>query len=438
MLRITPTVRIFDDSNNFCLCRLRIFGTAMRQLVCMMLLMILCAQPAFAQIVAAPAVRSTKITCKAGRSASARLICADPDLMAVESILGIAYRDAKTAASPGVQQSLLQEQLTWIRERDQKCGLTGMDYKPIRELLPTKQCLEDAIEARIDELQDTSQTDSISSPSIAPPPPTIMMTPLVQAPGSSPPGSSTTNELPTFQDLHFTSAADGIGGIVKCSSPSSQLGDDPLANTPLSGKLIIKIAIDDNPTTYHMFENDTWGPFLDNLRNAAHSGCANALKAGRLRNASNERIDKLNDLFEVYSPQEIFLAYSTSIDSPWALQTNLPRARKQLKADLGIETWVEPSQLTKNPYFFKGSLVGMVVQFDHMLSANEAVFERAGSEIFVSGVSATQFQSKELVVLAGRVMGNKGVISPSGSEDLLPALTYAGARTCDNACAGLY
>ena len=91
----------------------------------------------------------------------------------------------------------------------------------------------------------------------------------------------------------------------------------------------------------------------------------------------------------------------------------------------------------KNPYFFKGSLVGMVINFDRMLSANEAVFTRDGSKIFVSGVPKTLFRGNELVVLAGRVMGNKGVISELGSEDLLPALAYVGAHTCDSACAGL-
>jgi hypothetical protein len=111
-------------------------------------------------------------------------------------------------------------------------------------------------------------------------------------------------------------------------------------------------------------------------------------------------------------------------------------ARKKVKSDLGIQTWLEPSQLTRNPYFFKGSVVGMIIQFDHMISQDEAVFTRPGAQIFVSGVSSTLFQDKEMVVLAGRVIGNKGVISPSGSEALLPALDYVGAYKCDNVCDG--
>jgi hypothetical protein len=145
-------------------------------------------------------------------------------------------------------------------------------------------------------------------------------------------------------------------------------------------------------------------------------------------------VSELSDVFAVYSPRGLFLAYSIGQDTPWSLQTNLPKARKEVKTDLGIQTWVDPSQLTRNPYFFKGSLVGMMIQFDRMLSQNEAVFTRSGAEIFVSGVPPSLFQTKEMVVLAGRVVGNKGVISPLGSEALLPALDYVGAFKCGSAC----
>jgi hypothetical protein len=185
-----------------------------------------------------------------------------------------------------------------------------------------------------------------------------------------------------------------------------------------------------------MYESDTWTPFLDDLRNAAHTSCASAAKSGRLRNAANEPVTELNDVFEVYSPRGLFMAYGTGQDNPWTLQSNLPKARKVVKSDLGIQDWIYPSQLTRNPYFFKDSVVGMVVQFDHMLSENEAVFERSGAEIFVSGVSPKFFQDKELIVLAGRVTGNKGLISPMGSEVLLPALDYIGSYKCGDQCSG--
>ena len=397
----------------------------------------------------------TSMTCKSAKGASARLICADSDLAAVDSILAIAFQDAKDAVSPDLQKLLVKEQQTWTRERNQKCGLTGKDNAPIRVPLSGKQCVEDAIEARIAELQHRPQAASISQapasngPDVPPRDGThadsisqpaaltgrnVIINPLVLPTASVGPGGAGPNELPTFQELHFSVPTEGIGGIISCSVQSTLQAGDPLTNTPLQGQWIVKIAIDDDASSYRLFENDTWAPVLDDLRNAVHSACASALKTGRLRDAANEPVSELNDVFAAYSPRGLFLAYSIGQNTSWTLQTNLPKARKRVKTNLGIQTWVDPSQLTRNPYFFKGSLVVMVIQFDRMLSQNEAVFTRPGAEIFVSGVPPTLFQTKEMVVLAGRVVGNKGVISPLGSEALLPALDYVGAYKCGSAC----
>lgn len=381
-----------------------------------------------------PASR-TGTLCKSARGAVVRLICADPDLAAVESILALAFQDAKRGATPDDQKLLAKEQLSWIRERNQKCGLIGKDYAPLAELRSAQQCLEDAINERIADLQDDgSQTNSISSPVTPQPSLNVIIAPDVQPAITAAPGGSASSELPTFQKLRFSAPANEIDGTIECSVRQPQQGNDPAAIGALSGKSIVKIAINDDANSYRMFENDTWGPFLDGLRSAAYSACTNALKSGRLRNSANEPISDLNDAFEAYSPQGLFVAYGVSLTTPWTLETNQPKARKTVKSDLGIQTWIEPSQLARNPYFFKGSVVGMVIQFDHMLSDKDAVFERSGAQIFVTGVSAVHFQNRELVVLAGRVMGNKGLVSPMGSEVLLPELDYLGAYKCGNAC----
>jgi uncharacterized protein YecT (DUF1311 family) len=373
--------------------------------------------------------------CKSARNAAARLICADLDLAAADSKLNTAFQETQAAAPPDMQRSLARQQLTWMQERDQKCGLTEKTYAPIAQPLPGKECLEDAIKARIDDLKNDTQTGSISQNS-ASDAQSIIITPVMQPAVLLAPANSGSNELPTFQELGFSAPAGALSGTIICSSTLSQQGNDSPANMSYSGKWIVKIAIKDDTNSYRMFENDAWVPFLDNLRNAVQSACASALKSGRLRNSANEQIGELPGAFEVYSPQGLFMAYSIGQNTPWTLQTNLPKARRAVQTNLGIDTWVKPSQLGHNPYFFKDSLVGMVIQFDHMLSDNEALFMGPGAQVFVSGVPPALFQSKEQVVLAGRVTGNKGLISPSGSETLLPALDYVGAYKCGNTCAG--
>ena len=387
-------------------------GCVLRVLVCATLLMAASPHTINAQqsLLASHAIT----TCTSARSAAVRLICSDPNLAAVESILIIALQDAKKVATPDDQKSLVKDQLDWTRERDQKCGLIGKIYVPINQLRSAKQCLEDTINDRIAELQDGTQTNSI--PSTAPPLASlnVIITPDVQPSIPADRGSSESSELPTFQKLRFSAPTNGIAGTIECSVPPLYDANDPAAITPLSGKSIVKIAIDDDANSYHMYENDTWGPFLDGLRSAAYSACTSALKSGRLRNSANDPISAVDDAFEAYSPQGLFMAYGVGLATAWTLRTNQPKARKTVKADLGIQTWIDPSQLARNPYFFKGSVVGMIVQFDQMLSEDNAVFERSGAKIFVTGVSPMHFENRELVVLAGRVMGNKGLGEPDG------------------------
>jgi len=406
----------------------------MRLMACLALLITLFAETAIAQQ-GVPRNRPL-VACKSPRSAFSRLVCADPDLDAVQSILTLALQDAKSVVPTNdLKHSLAREQLSWVREQTQNCGLTGKDHAPIGALRGSKECLENAIEARISDLQDEAPTDTIPSPPPIPTPngQTLIITPVSGPSVSVGPGGSGSDELPTFQELHFSAPTDGIGGSLNCSAPSSRQGGETLGSANTS-KSVVKITIDNDSSSYRMFENDTWGPFLDNLRTSARSACANALKSGRLRNTSNEPIKEINDVFEVGSPNELFMAYSIGQNSPWTLQRNLPKARKTVKSDLGIQSWISASQLTTNPYYFKGSVVGMVIQFDHMLSKSEALFELPSGEIFVSGVSPNQFHDKERIVLAGRVTGNKGVINPMGSEALLPSLDYIGAYKCGNVC----
>ncbi len=377
----------------------------------------------------------TGSACTSARSAFTRLVCAEPDLAAVESILIIALRDAKKAATLDDQILLANEQRAWIQEQNQKCDLVGKDNAPVAELRLDKQCLEDAINDRIADLQGGSQTGSIPAASSPPPTQNLIITPDIQptAPSS---GESGSNGAPTFQRLRFSALANGIGGTIECSALPPHQQNDPAAATPLSEKSVVEIAIDDDKNSYQIFEDDSWGSLLDGLRSAAGAACSSALKSGRLRNSANEPIQEVGDAFEAYSPKGLFMAYSDGLTTPWTLQINLPKARKTVKSDLGIQTWLDPSQLARNPYFFKGSVVGMVIQFDHMLSGNDAVFEQSGASVFVSGVSPSLFHNHELVVLAGRVKGNKGLVDSMGSEELLPDLDYLGAYKCGKTCEG--
>jgi hypothetical protein len=255
-----------------------------------------------------------------------------------------------------------------------------------------------------------------------------MIKPAAQTDASARTGEGAQDSSTTFS---FSASVNGVSGIADCGATSSP--QQGLANTPLSGKSIVKITIADDANSYRMFASDAWTPFLNDLRSSVHFACASTLQAGGLQGAAEQS----NSPYAVFSSQGLFAAYSTSINTPWIVQTNLPQARKQLESDLGIQKWIEPSQLARNPYFFKDQVVGMVILFDRKISEDEAVFARADAQIFVAGLPPNRFADRQRVVLVGRVTGNKGVTDPSGNEQLMPALDYLGAADCEKACAGL-
>jgi len=400
-----------------------------------------------------------------------------------------------------------------MRERDQKCGLTGKDRVPIDELRDAKRCMQEEMDARLAELQkgaqsntaitnavptgsataarsqtnpataDATSNDSIiapeapinpaspeavttgrtSAPNVPVPAKTVPTStanvptstpnvPITSTSASNPPASVqgivikpaalTTavsadtgqgSHSPTSPTFSFSASANGVSGIADCKAASSSQEGQPLANTPLGGKSIVKITIADDANSYRMFESDAWTAFLNDLRSTVHFACASTLQGAGLRGVT----DQSNDPYAVFSSQGLFAAYSTSINTPWIVRTNLPQARKKLESDLGIQKWIEPSQLAQNPYYYKDQIVGMVIQFDRKISEDEAIFAQSDAQIFVSGVPHNMFPNRQMVVLVGRVTGNKGVIDQSGSEQLMPALEYLGASNCEKACEAL-
>ena len=215
-------------------------------------------------------VKSLKNPCLSATLASTRLICAEPDLLAVDSILSIAFRDASSGLSLDEQKLFLNDQRAWLQDRNKKCGLVGKDRASLTQLRLAKDCIENAMEARIADLQAGPQTSSISANVSAPTVQDLVLTPIVQPLMSSGPGGSGLREA-TFQALRFSAPAEGISGTIDCSATSSRSGDDRLSNTPLAGKQFVMLAVDDNANSYSMFENDTWSTFMDGLRNASYA-----------------------------------------------------------------------------------------------------------------------------------------------------------------------
>ena len=418
-----------QDANSWC--RL---GKKFRDIILLFLLIAaLTATAASAQQVGSPSPVRVGV-CAMPRTAAARLICADPNLSARDSKLAAAYRKKKSRTPLAEQKELLNEQLIWMRQRDEKCGLIGKDAAPLAELRKAKECMQNEIEARLAQLESTPQLNSQNSvlTSTVPQNSTkinqdIIITPLVPATASM--GTAETNS--SRKKFHFSATASGVSGSADCgaTTPSHAIN----SVTAIAPKSVIEITPIDDANSFPIFEGDTWRSLLDEVRQAVHAKCIDGLNK---TNNGSETASELGELYEVTSSRGLFFAHSTGLNGAWSVETNLPRTRKKLQTDLGIQRWIKPSQLARNPYFFKDVVVGMIVQFDRRVSDKEAVFLRSGARIFVSGVPQ-RFVDQQMVVLAGRVVGNKGVVDPSGSEELIPAVDYLGTADCGNVCEAL-
>jgi uncharacterized protein len=371
--------------------------------------------------------------CQSAKGASARLICSDPHLAEINLALSKAYHDVEEAASPADRRRIAQDYLAWEERRDKECGLTGLDAAPTDQVRPATLCLERKISAQVSAVLANSQINSAPS-SIAQPAQDIAVTPILASntsSGSQGPGSK------TFQALTFSGSAEAIRGVITCSAPATNKYIGALVGAVPDGSWITAIRIEDDANSYRIFKEDRWAPVVNRIRTAARSACAAAVAAGTLRNTANESIKNLDGRFAVYAAQGLFAAYSAGENAPWTAQINLFKTAEELKARLQIDSWVDPGQLTNNPYFYKDKVIGAVLQFEQMFSQNDAIFTREGRDIFVANTPPKLFNSGELIVLAGRVEGNKGVIKSSGDETLMPALEYVGMAQCGDNCEAL-
>jgi uncharacterized protein YecT (DUF1311 family) len=90
--------------------------------------------------------------CSKAKSAAARLICFDSELAKLDGQLGVAFQQVRSNLDGADRENFVQEQLTWIRDRNKNCNLVGKENVSVEELAKFKSCVKASIERRIAEL----------------------------------------------------------------------------------------------------------------------------------------------------------------------------------------------------------------------------------------------------------------------------------------------
>jgi uncharacterized protein len=98
--------------------------------------------------------------CSTAKTAAARLICSDLDLTRLDRARGIAFQRQKVQVFLPDQPRFIADELAWIRERNERCGLVGKNETPIEILGGAKSCLIAAIRDRIKFLDGEEQQEA--------------------------------------------------------------------------------------------------------------------------------------------------------------------------------------------------------------------------------------------------------------------------------------
>ena len=395
-----------------------------------------CSQPTPA-VARQPAPITRANTCRFGSSAPARLMCADPTVAAVDLSLAKAYRSAMQGAMPDQKKSLQVEQAEWIRQRNQECGLAGKDNAPLDQIRPAAQCMKDEIKERIDALQREAQKTEANNSNNA------NNTNVCQsAKGASErlicadPDLADANLAlsKAYQDAEKAASVDDKARLAQEQLAWLRARDERCG---LTGK--DSAPIDELRKAKPCMEQAMKVRFAALLAASNGKSASSAIAASPGITTSPVAETTASIVKSVSGSTGLQSSHSSiaaqSVATP--VETELSRARQKFAADLGIQQWIDSNQLARNPYFYQGQVVGMVLSFKRSISKNEAVFVHDDDQVFVTGVPLALLQGTGELVLAGRVRGNKGVIDPSGNEAILPALDYVGGVRCASLCAGL-
>ena len=95
----------------------------------------------------------------------------------------------------------------------------------------------------------------------------------------------------------------------------------------------------------------------------------------------------------------------------------------QFRQKHGIEQWIQPSQLTANPFAFEGKVIAVPITFIQMISATEGLFEEG---VLVTDIPKGTFTERYYVLIGGVVKGTKAVKTPFGNEATVPVIKYLG------------
>lgn len=104
-----------------------------------------------------------------------------------------------------------------------------------------------------------------------------------------------------------------------------------------------------------------------------------------------------------------------------------------------VKEWPSIEELSANPFVYEGETVAMTASFSTMQTATQGIFEKNGEPFVVSDIPKGMFRvGGQVVVLAGKVLGNIEVKLPVLGLIQVPHLKFVGIHFCqDKKCSDI-
>lgn len=182
--------------------------------------------------------------CARAKTAPARLICADRELIRLDSELSSAFQTWKAQLAESDQPGFVASQLAWIGGRNARCGLDGKNGAAIEVLAQSKPCMANVIRERIIDLNSSFGRKRLDSQVAAAAPPTpspaddpsaIVVQISAAATAANPPEITGSTNLPDGTILSISLLGDPPACTPRCGNtyPSATVEHGRFSASPL-------------------------------------------------------------------------------------------------------------------------------------------------------------------------------------------------------------
>lgn len=345
--------------------------------------------------------------CGKAKSASARLICSDPELSKADAEMRAEYRSAvNDRKDAGEKKTIRDMQLSWIKSRNSRCGLDGKNNAPIEELQSAKPCfLEEYKHQKL--MLATAFTGARGGAA----------TPLPVA-SDAKPASQPRFSVGARYKICADTASKCIrvcGNQAACEDACNITFAECKKTLPANAGAQSISAEERAAIAKIVPERSEESVSSESPQQALRK---HLIEKGwrECPNCGAEAIERLADM----TLQQ--RAYQDGINIA------ISQRRNEAISALGVEQFADSLEVANNPFAFKGKVIGSPLQFQRMVSEHEAIFSAGGNTLLLMNVPTTLFRSAGAeTFVAFRV---QGINKLPGTEVSLPVAEFVGSRAC--------